>query len=65
MSTVNAARANLQASFTPAVRCRRLKNMARGKMVYAFSLPAKFVDVSHATQAQGNIRRQFATVFGN
>jgi hypothetical protein len=34
-------------------------------MVYAFRLSAKFVDVSHAAQAQGIIRRQFTIVFGN
>jgi hypothetical protein len=58
-------RANWQASSPPAVRCRRSKISAGEKLVCAFGLSGKFVEVSNAAQAQENIRHQFANVFGN
>jgi hypothetical protein len=43
--------ANLQASFTPAIRLPPFKNMARGKnLICAFGSSAKSVNVSHAAQ---------------
>jgi hypothetical protein len=54
----------LQASFPPAVRCRRSHISAGGNLICACRFPAKFEDVSHANQPGKHFAMKLRIIFG-